>query len=212
LSDALRSSSARFWVLSPTGHLVCGLAAIWTTFGVDAAGAHHYGWFVTVLTFVIIIIIAAALTITVYGFSASPDQFVAAESTVTGRRRSRRPPPSRPTGRPISLGLRPLRRCPPWRRAGARRGGCERSKKRAGRPLLGWVLKLLLFSITPQCCSTPRLGGLWCDRAHQEREELCDRAWVGRSRCSRVAHRGGPQPRGGSDRRQDAGAGAVPIE
>ena len=69
------------WVLSPAGHLICGLAAIWITFGVNAAGVHHYGWFVTVLMFVIIV---AALTITSYGFSTSPDQFVAAASKVAG--------------------------------------------------------------------------------------------------------------------------------
>lgn len=69
------------FLLSSTGHLICGLAAIWITFGINAAGVHHYGWFVTVLLFVIVVV---ALTITAFGFSTSPDQFVAAASKVTG--------------------------------------------------------------------------------------------------------------------------------
>lgn len=78
-------------LLSPTGHLISGLAAIWITFGVNAAGVRHYGAFVTVLLFVII---AVALTITVFGFSTSPDQFVAAASQITGTQLA---PPANPS-------------------------------------------------------------------------------------------------------------------
>ena len=67
-------------LLTPTGHLICGLAGIWITFLVNAAGVQHYGRFVSVLLF---IIIAVALTITVYGFTTTPDQFVAAAKAVT---------------------------------------------------------------------------------------------------------------------------------
>ena len=67
-------------LLTTTGHLICGLAGIWITFAVNAAGAQHYGRFVTVLLF---IIVAVALTITAYGFATTPDQFVAAAKAVT---------------------------------------------------------------------------------------------------------------------------------
>jgi amino acid transporter len=67
-------------LLSPTGHLVCGLAAIWITFAVNAAGVRHYGVFVTILMFVII---ACALTICAFGFATAPADFVAAASKVT---------------------------------------------------------------------------------------------------------------------------------
>ena len=64
-------------LLSPIGHLITGLAAIWITFAVNAAGVRHYGAFVTVLLFVIV---AVALIISAYGFATPPDQFVAAAS------------------------------------------------------------------------------------------------------------------------------------
>lgn len=67
-------------LLTPIGHLVCGLAGIWITFAVNAAGVQHYGRFVSVLLFVIV---AVALIITAYGFSTTPDQFVAAAKAVT---------------------------------------------------------------------------------------------------------------------------------
>jgi APA family basic amino acid/polyamine antiporter len=68
------------FLVSPPGHLIFGLAAIWITFGVNAAGVHHYGRFVTVLLFVIV---AVALIITAFGFSTPPDKFVAAASELT---------------------------------------------------------------------------------------------------------------------------------
>ena len=66
-------------LLSPTGHLITGLAAIWLTFWVNAAGIKHYGVFVTILMFVII---AVAALITVYGYATAPETFVAAASQV----------------------------------------------------------------------------------------------------------------------------------
>lgn len=66
-------------LLSHTGHLITGLAAIWLTFWINAAGVKHYGIFVTILMFVII---AVAALITVYGFLTPPETFVAAASKV----------------------------------------------------------------------------------------------------------------------------------
>jgi len=74
------SPAAGAALLTTTGHLICGLAGIWITFAVNAAGVRHYGRFVTVLLFVIV---AVALTITAYGFATTPDQFVAAAKAVT---------------------------------------------------------------------------------------------------------------------------------
>jgi amino acid transporter len=66
-------------MLTPTGHLVCGLAAIWITYAVNAAGIRHYGVFVTILMFVIV---AVAAVICAIGFSTSQATFVAAASKV----------------------------------------------------------------------------------------------------------------------------------
>ncbi len=66
-------------MLTPSGHLVCGLAAIWITYAVNAAGIHRYGLFVTVLMF---IIVAVAVVICAIGFSTSQAIFVAAASKV----------------------------------------------------------------------------------------------------------------------------------
>jgi APA family basic amino acid/polyamine antiporter len=67
------------FLLSHTGHLITGLAAIWLTFWINAAGIRHYGIFVSILMF---IIIGVALLITAYGFMTPPAAFVAAASTV----------------------------------------------------------------------------------------------------------------------------------
>jgi amino acid transporter len=67
------------FLLSHTGHLLTGLAAIWLTFWINAAGIKHYGVFVTILMFVII---AVATLITAYGFATPPEAFVAAASRV----------------------------------------------------------------------------------------------------------------------------------
>lgn len=66
---------------TPTGHLICGLAGIWLTFAVNAAGVQHYGRFVIVLLFVIV---AVALVIITYGFTTTPEQFAAAAKAATG--------------------------------------------------------------------------------------------------------------------------------
>jgi basic amino acid/polyamine antiporter, APA family len=67
------------FLLSHTGHLLSGLAAIWLTFWINAAGVRHYGIFVTILMFVII---GVAVLITVYGFLTPPATFVASASEV----------------------------------------------------------------------------------------------------------------------------------
>jgi basic amino acid/polyamine antiporter, APA family len=67
------------FLLSHTGHLLTGLAAIWLTFWINAAGIKHYGVFVTILMFVIC---GVAVLITVYGFATPPEAFVAAASKV----------------------------------------------------------------------------------------------------------------------------------
>jgi basic amino acid/polyamine antiporter, APA family len=67
------------FLLSHTGHLLTGLAAIWLTFWINAAGIRHYGVFVTILMFVII---AVAMLITAYGFLTPPETFVTAASKV----------------------------------------------------------------------------------------------------------------------------------
>jgi basic amino acid/polyamine antiporter, APA family len=80
-------------LLSPAGHLACGLVAIWVTYAVNAAGVRHYGLFVTVLLFVIS---ATALTICAIGFSTSQAIFVAAASKVA--KVALAPPAVAPTG------------------------------------------------------------------------------------------------------------------
>ena len=66
-------------LLTPTGHLLTGLAAIWITYWVNSAGVHRYGLFVTVLMCVIVV---TALVICAIGFSTSQAAFVAAASKV----------------------------------------------------------------------------------------------------------------------------------
>ena len=85
-------------LLSPAGHLVCGLAAIWLTYAVNAAGVHHYGLFVTVLLFVIV---ATALVICGIGFASSQEMFVAAASK--GAKVSLMPPAVPPPGTPFDF-------------------------------------------------------------------------------------------------------------
>jgi amino acid transporter len=67
------------FLLSDTGHILTGLAAIWLTFWINAAGIKHYGVFVTILMFVIC---GVAALITIYGFATPPETFVAAASMV----------------------------------------------------------------------------------------------------------------------------------
>jgi amino acid transporter len=79
--NAMLPISAPFghFLLLPTGHLISGLAAIWITFWINAAGVKHYGVFVTILMFVIC---GVAALITAYGFATPPETFVAAASKV----------------------------------------------------------------------------------------------------------------------------------
>jgi basic amino acid/polyamine antiporter, APA family len=81
LGNAMLPLSPAFghFLLSHTGHLLTGLAAIWLTFWINAAGIKHYGVFVTVLMF---IICGVAALITIYGFATPPETFVAAASEV----------------------------------------------------------------------------------------------------------------------------------
>lgn len=73
--------SAGAALLTPTGHLITGLAAIWLTYAVNAAGVHRYGLFVTVLMY---LIVACALVICAIGFTTTPDTFVAAAGKMAG--------------------------------------------------------------------------------------------------------------------------------
>ncbi|HTW69610.1 MAG TPA: APC family permease [Acetobacteraceae bacterium] len=84
------SHAAGAALLTPVGHLICGLAAIWITFAVNAAGVKHYGTFVTILLFVIVV---TALTITAFGFATAPDTFVASASAATGTKLATPVPP-----------------------------------------------------------------------------------------------------------------------
>lgn len=61
------------WCLTANGHVVIGLAAIWSIYALHIRGVRYYGTFVNILFSVIL---ATALTITIYGFTTSPDQFV----------------------------------------------------------------------------------------------------------------------------------------
>ncbi|HEY8290737.1 MAG TPA: APC family permease [Acetobacteraceae bacterium] len=66
-------------LVTPVGHLIVGLVAIWGCFAVNASGVRHYGAFVVIL---FAIICAVALIIMAYGFTTSPDTFLAAASKV----------------------------------------------------------------------------------------------------------------------------------
>jgi APA family basic amino acid/polyamine antiporter len=81
LGNAMLPLSPAFghFLLSHGGHLLTGLAAIWLTFWINAAGIKHYGVFVTILMFVIC---GVAALITAYGFATPPEAFVAAASKV----------------------------------------------------------------------------------------------------------------------------------
>jgi len=60
-------------ILTPGGHVVVGLAAIWIIYGVHATGVHRYGLLATVLLAVIVV---TAVTISIIGFVTSPETFV----------------------------------------------------------------------------------------------------------------------------------------
>ena len=68
-------------LLTPTGHVVAGLAAIWAIFWLHSTGVHRYGAFVVTL-FVVILLTAAVIV--AYGFATPPEVFVHAASLKAG--------------------------------------------------------------------------------------------------------------------------------
>jgi len=67
------------WLATPIGHLVFGLALIWTIFAIHYSGVKSYGIFVTIL---VAFVIAAALISMVVGFNTSPVTF---EASLSGK-------------------------------------------------------------------------------------------------------------------------------
>ncbi len=61
-------------ITSDIGRVVIGLAAIWGIYAIHAAGVKHYGTFVSILLWVIVV---TAVVIAAYGFSTTPAHFVA---------------------------------------------------------------------------------------------------------------------------------------
>lgn len=61
------------WFLTPNGHVLIGLAAIWLIYALHIRGVQHYGTFVNALFG---LIVATAFTITIYGFATAPGHFV----------------------------------------------------------------------------------------------------------------------------------------
>ena len=73
--------SAGSALLTPTGHVLAGLAAIWAVCWLHSTGVHRYGAFVITL-FVVILLTAG--TIVAYGFATPPAVFVHAASLKAG--------------------------------------------------------------------------------------------------------------------------------
>ncbi|MDE2006416.1 MAG: APC family permease [Rhodospirillales bacterium] len=69
------------WLLSPAGHVIVGLAAIWAILWLHSTGVHRYGAFVVTL-FVVILLTAGAIV--AYGFTTPPSVFVHAASARAG--------------------------------------------------------------------------------------------------------------------------------
>ncbi|MDE2288320.1 MAG: APC family permease [Burkholderiales bacterium] len=65
-------------IMTPTGHIVVGLLAIWLIFGIHASGVHQYGRFVMTL-FVLILLVA--LTIVGIAFTTTQQTFLHLVST-----------------------------------------------------------------------------------------------------------------------------------
>jgi APA family basic amino acid/polyamine antiporter len=133
-------------LLTPTGHLIAGLAGIWITFAINAAGVHHYGRFVTVLLFIIVVV---AITITAYGFTTTSDHFVAAAKSITGVTLA--PPDTAPSDSPSDF----LSVCALFvfayagLGAGPALGGeVADAEKRVPRGIYyGWAVALVLFTL-----------------------------------------------------------------
>jgi len=68
-------------IRSPSGHVICGLIAIWAIFAVHASGVHSYGRFVTVLFW---LAVAVAVTVVSFGFANDHAVFLARVQQQTG--------------------------------------------------------------------------------------------------------------------------------
>ena len=69
------------WLLTPTGHVLAGLAAIWAILWLHSTGVHRYGAFVVTL-FVVILLTAGVIV--AYGIATPPAEFVLAASARAG--------------------------------------------------------------------------------------------------------------------------------
>lgn len=65
-------------IMTPTGHIIVGLLAIWLVFAIHASGVHHYGRFVLALFGLIVLV---ALTIVVIALDTTPQTFLQMAST-----------------------------------------------------------------------------------------------------------------------------------
>ncbi len=83
-------------LLTPIGHLLIGLALLWSFFAAHVRGVHIYGRLVTVLAG---LIIAAVIVIVLYGFGTGPDHFIALATARTGVHLQ---PPSNPAPPSVS--------------------------------------------------------------------------------------------------------------
>lgn len=68
-------------ILTPPGHLIAGLAALWIIYAIHVAGIRDYGRLVTIL---LILVALTAIAVCVIGFATSPAAFVRAASARTG--------------------------------------------------------------------------------------------------------------------------------
>ena len=68
-------------ILSPTGHVICGLLAIWAIYAVHTSGVHNYGRLVSVLFWLVVVV---ALVIVAYGFGNDHATFLARLQQQTG--------------------------------------------------------------------------------------------------------------------------------
>jgi amino acid transporter len=68
-------------ILTPLGHVVTGLAALWVIYGIHVAGIRDYGRLVTIL---LILVALTALAVCIIGFTTSPATFVSTAGARTG--------------------------------------------------------------------------------------------------------------------------------
>ncbi len=83
LGQAFTAAGSSFGaaIVTPLGHIIVGLAAIWALYGMHSTGVHRYGAFVVVL---FIVILATALTIVLFGIATPPTVFLHAASLKLG--------------------------------------------------------------------------------------------------------------------------------